>query len=152
MSFWVYKCNAKEHPNHVCSGDWDAVFSRSGSRRWGTTEDIPAFRNLNKGDLVIAYQTDRNELVGLVEVVKMKKRGQFLDVIVQPVEEVRVKLRPLKGIDARVAALSIFKQGNEGTVYPVSTTDAWHLMNVAKAQSLMNRVASPKRRSRSNSA
>lgn len=134
MSFWVYKCNANDHPSHVCRGDWEEVFSQNRPMPWGKTEFIPAFRKLSVGDLVIAYQTDRNEIIGLAEVVKLRRYDEHQELIVRPVERIGVHVRPLKKLDKRIAALSCFKQAKIATIYDISTADAWHLLNVAVAQ------------------
>ena len=39
--------------------------------RWGLLSIIPALSNLQPEDMVFAYQTDRNELVGLVRMVRV---------------------------------------------------------------------------------
>src|SRR5262245_15386026 len=108
MSFWVYKCNAKDHPSHVCVGNWNLFFKNDGAREWGSSEFIPAFLKLRPGDLIIAYQTDRNEIVGLAEVIKFRSRNEYRDLILRPVEKLGVRVRPLKKLDKRIAALSCF--------------------------------------------
>ena len=134
MSFWVYKCNDTDHPDQVVHGDWEHV---SGARKpveWGSTEYSSDLKKLAIGDLLIAYQTERNEVVGLAEVVQFKPFGQYQRLYVQAVERFGVLLRPLKKIDARIRAMDAFKAGPIRTIYPITTSEAWHLIAVIKAQ------------------
>jgi hypothetical protein len=55
--------------------------------------------------MVIAYQTERNELVGLTKVDRFRRRGAHLDLYLEPLEEIGVKVRPLKKADSRIAGI-----------------------------------------------
>lgn len=137
MSFWIFKCNDKGHEHQVQHGDWNDVFSERLPQEWGSAESIKADGELEAGDLLIAYQTDRNEVVGLVEVVKPNQKGKLY---VRPIEEYRVRLLPLKKQDERIGKLGAFAQGKIATIYSITTADAWHLLNVVKAQSVLQQV------------
>ena len=131
MRYWVYKCNAKNMPHQVAWGDWDTVFERRKAVRWGSTETVPALAKLSAGDLILAYQTNRNELVGLVQVMRLKKRGPYLDLFVKPVKEIRVKVRPLKQRDAQVRSIPALQPGPIKTIYDISVGDAQALLRAA---------------------
>ncbi len=134
MAYWIYKCNAKRRPHQRCWGDWDDLFSGKTAVRWGTTEHIPALQQAAAGDTVIAYQTDRRELVGVAKVLRLARRGQFLELILKPVSRVQASMPALKKKDARIAALPAFRPGWIATLYPISVPDAKHLLRTAERQ------------------
>ena len=132
MSWWVYKCNNSQKNSQRAHGDWNVFFDGS-ERRWGNTEQTPPLAKLKPGHKIIAYQTDRNELVGLAEVVGLKKRGSYQELYLRPLKTIRSKIRPLKEKDPRIAAMPAFQQGPVMTVYPISDGDAHHLLVAAGA-------------------
>lgn len=144
MSFWVYKCNDTDHPDQVVHGDWEHVFGARKTVEWGSTEYSPNLEKLSPGDLLIAYQTERNEVVGLAEVVRFKPVGQHKQLYVQALKRFGVPLRPLKKIDARIRDLDAFKAGPIRTIYPITTSDAWHLLEVVKAQRQLDSLCAAK--------
>ncbi|MEX2306360.1 MAG: hypothetical protein WD738_02135, partial [Pirellulales bacterium] len=75
MAFWIYKCNSRNHPDQVAWGDWDDFFSGRTNGEWGSTEWVPKLAKAKRGDVVLAYQTNRKELVGIAEVVGLRRRG-----------------------------------------------------------------------------
>lgn len=136
MSYWIYKCNSKNasHQNHF--GDWTAFFNKTrdgGVLRWGTSEIVPRLADLETGDTVIAHQTDRNELVGVARVIEMKRCGEYLDVMLAPVEEIGVKVRPLKKSDERIGELDALRPGPIKTIYDISPRDAKYFLAKARA-------------------
>ncbi len=71
MTCYVYKCNCRNDPHQNHYGDRRTLFDRTtdGRRcRWGTPDVVPALSQLIEGDNILAYQTDRNSLIGLVVV------------------------------------------------------------------------------------
>lgn len=138
MSFWVYKCNDTDHPDQVVHGDWEYVFGAQKPVQWGSTEYTSDLEKLSAGDLLIAYQTERNEVVGLAEVIRFKQVGQHKQLYVQSLERFGVALRPLKKIDARIREMDAFKAGPIRTIYRITTSDAWHLLAVVKAQAQLH--------------
>jgi hypothetical protein len=80
------------------------------------------------GDHIIAYQTDRNELVGLALVKQFRKRGKHRDVVLQPIRDIRAKVRPLKSQDAKISAIPALQPGPIKTIYDISTADAERLL------------------------
>ena len=69
MAWWVYKCSSGANPYNA-GGDWREFFdvrtAGGQAARWGLLSVVPALQQLHADDMVFAYQTDRNELVGLV--------------------------------------------------------------------------------------
>jgi hypothetical protein len=130
--WWIYKCNSRPglYPSW---GDWNDVFANEGTRRWGSTEWTPRiYDQAKKGDMLIALQSDRNELVGTAKVVGWNKRGEFYDLLIQPMETIRVKVRPLKQ-DPRIDDIPALKSGVIQALYEISTNDAMRLLKTARA-------------------
>jgi hypothetical protein len=134
MAWWIYKCNSQGHSYQNAYGDWRDFFDvrAIGGRkaRWGLPSVTPDLTNLQKGDMVLAYQTDRNELVGLVRCVKAVAGGVYF----VPVEEIGVKVRPLKKADQAIAAIPALKPGPIQTLYSISKEDARRLLDAARAK------------------
>jgi hypothetical protein len=134
MNFWIYKCNSRDHPNQVVHGDWDGFFTDTVAQEWGSTEWVPALAQAKRGDVVLAYQTNRNELVGVAKVTALRSRGRYLDLILTPVEELRVKVRPLKKSSPAIERIQALQPGPIHTLYSISPTEAKALLRAAKAQ------------------
>lgn len=134
-SYWIYKCNSRGGEHQRAMGDWDDVFSHSGVTHWGSTEWVPQLKEASPGDLILAYQTNRNELVGLARVEKQKKRGRHLDLYLQPVEELRVRVRPLKKASERIGRIPALQPGPIRTLYDISKIDASWLLHAARGAS-----------------
>jgi len=111
MPWWIYKCNSKNGPHQVSSGDWDSFFEHSSVHRWGSTEWIPSLAKLVPGDMIIAYQTNRNELVGVCRVAGFKNDRPYKILQLEPLERIGVKVRPLKALEPRIATMSALKPG-----------------------------------------
>ncbi len=126
MSWWIYKCNSKRKPRHVVRGDWNDYFDDP-AIEWGSTRRIPQLKDLSQGDMVIAYQTDRKELVGVVKVRKAPVPHLFL----KPVEEIRAKVRPLKA-NPKVAAIGALMSKARKTLYPMRAAEAQTLLRAAR--------------------
>lgn len=130
MAYWMYKCNAKRSVSPVYRGNWNVFFESSGAREWGNAKRLPALRQLSAGDIVIAYQTDRNELVGVAEVVE--NHGRSNNVMMKQKEEIRAKVRPLKRANEKIAKTPALKQGYIRTLYTISPADAKRLLKAAR--------------------
>jgi hypothetical protein len=131
MKWWIYKCNSRQHPDQVVYGDWRDFFDKGRIAEWGSTEWVPALELLTRGDMVIAYQTDRNELVGLTSVHSLRRRSGYFDLFLEPLEEIGVKVRPLKKLDPIIAAIPALQSGPIKTVYDISPSDAQALLRAA---------------------
>lgn len=135
MNYWVYKCNAKSPDYASTWGDWrQHVFDRPGSVRWGTTS-LRGVEQIEKGDTLIAYQTDRNELVGLVDVMELQplKDGRRR-LIVKRGELIGAKVRPLKVRYPHLATIPAFQGGVIRTAYEISHTHARQLLAAARTE------------------
>lgn len=130
MKWWIYKCNSRQHEHQRVSGDWRDLWAKPKGRRWGTSEDLPALKTLSRGDLIIAYQTDRNELVGLARVTRSCAVDTHL--YLQPIEAIGAKVKPLKLADPAVARIPALQPGLMRTLYPISSSDAKRLLSAAR--------------------
>lgn len=132
MTYWVYKCNAKQQNYAKYTGDWrNHFFNQESAREWGSTEVVEELGRLRPGDRIIAHQTDKNELVGLAEVVRLRKNGAYKDVILRPLERIGVKVLPLKKRDCTIAAIPALQGGRIATLYEISNDLAEHYLRVA---------------------
>jgi len=129
--FWIYKCNSRQHPYQVAYGNWNDFFLGGQEDDWGSTEWVPDLSNAQRGDTILAYQTDRNELVGLAKVTALHPRGKFLDLILRPIKKIGVKVRPLKKLDRKIAAIPALQPGPIQTLYEITATDAKRLLRAA---------------------
>jgi hypothetical protein len=121
---WIYKCNARNEPHQSTYGDWKDFFRDGETSDWGSTESVPALRRASVGDRIIAYQTDRNELVGMAQVVGWRRRGKYEDIILKPLVRLGVKVRPLKKRYPRVARIPALRPGPIRTLYEIPPADA----------------------------
>ena len=130
---WVYKCNATD-PNNEGQGDWDYFFKKMRGRgRWGGTDCIfnPSSRQIlleemKKGDLVLAWQTDRRVAIGLCVVDLLQIMGG----------EANIHLKKLMVFPGSVAILGhkkssralaegkAFVQGKLGTLFETTPEEA----------------------------
>jgi hypothetical protein len=79
--------------------------------------------------MVLAYQTDRNELVGLVRMVQVV--GD--EVHFEAVEEIGVRVRPLKEGHPALAVIPAFAPGPRQTINAISESDAQQVLDAARA-------------------
>lgn len=133
MAWWVYKCNSLKRPYQRLWGDWDDFLKEApGDGRgldWGSAKVIPDLGKLKPGDYLLGYQTDRNELVVIATVTQAA--GRDSKVYLRPVREVRLKIRPLKKLDSRIAKIPAFRAGPVRTLYPITEKDVALLLRAA---------------------
>lgn len=127
--WWIYKCNSRQLHYQNSWGDWYDFFFDDPNQQWGSTDGVPALAELNKGDMIIAYQTDRNELVGIAQVRQSCEYDSYL--YLDPIEVIRVKVRPLKEANPRIAAIPALQPGPIKTIYDISKADAKRLLIAA---------------------
>jgi hypothetical protein len=141
MVWWIYKCNNKNHAYQSAYGDWEEFFGRESVSRWGSTEYSRKLANellkLTPGDRIIAYQTDRNELVGICEFVRFKNDGSYKIVLLRPLQRIGVKVRPLKEGFREVAAIPALQGGPIKTLYLISPSEARLLLRAARASAFL---------------
>jgi hypothetical protein len=129
MTCWVYKCNSQNRENQRAFGDWREFFEENEpDQHWGNSEWVPDLAQLEQGALVIAYQTDRNEIVGLAKVRQSTRRDGCLHL--RPVSKIGVKVHPLK-VDPAIDAIKAFKPGPVRTIYTISDEEAILLLEAA---------------------
>jgi Protein NO VEIN, C-terminal len=131
VKYWMYKCSTSARTGQN-SGDWERVFAGD-ARLWGEPSKIPTLDDLRSGHLLLAYQSNRNELVGVARVLGFERYRGSRHVKVVPVERIGVKVRPLKKQYSRIGALGALRQGPVQTLYEVATSDAEFLLRVARA-------------------
>lgn len=134
MAWWVYKCNAQQRDYQRAVGDWSDFFAAGCARDWGSTGWVPELAKAKVGDTMIAYQTDRNELVGIARVKRWRRHGQARQLILEPVRIIGVKVRPLKDHAPRVRRIRALQSGPIRTLYPISRTEAVTLLNAAAGE------------------
>jgi hypothetical protein len=130
-AFWIYKCNGKDRDYQRAFGDWAEVFESTKAQWWGTTKIVPELARAAVGDTILAYQTDRNELVGIARVVAWKRQGQYNRLVLKPTRTIGVRVRALKEANARVARIPALQPGPIRTLYPISPRDARTLLKAA---------------------
>lgn len=150
MTFWVYKCNSELKPYMRTYGDWAEFFAGRSARSWGTTKEVPQLEAAKVGDTILAYQTDRNELVGIARVVNWKPEGQWKRLILRPVATIGVRVRRLKRLNPRVARIPALQPGPIRTLYRIDPVDAKALLDAAGARLKLD-AADPARPSQSAS-
>jgi len=123
-AFWIYKCNSKRREHQRTWGDWTEVFASASAQRWGTTRIVPELAKAKIGDVVLAYQTDRNELVGIARVAKWLPDGKHKSLVVKPLRSIGVRVRPLKESNLKVARIPALQPGPIHTLYEISHQDA----------------------------
>lgn len=131
---WIYKCNARKREYQRAWGDWSDFFASGQRRRWGSTRWIPKLERASRGDTIIAYQTDRNELVGTARVVCWQARRDGKDLILQPLKPIGVRVRPLKDRHPNVARIPALQPGPIRTLYPISLNDGRRLLRAAGSE------------------
>ena len=131
MAAWVYKCNnKKEWHGRTYIGDWQEFFDdhEKGIGTWGSVSVIPQLRELLPDDTIFAYQTERNELVGLLRMVRLSGDRVKLKVV----ERLGVKVLRLRNANKRIAAIEAFKQGPKQTLRELSASEAKLLLKESR--------------------
>jgi hypothetical protein len=82
--------------------------------------------------MFIAYQTDRNELVGIAMVTQSCDEDTYVHL--KPLERIAVKVRPLKLADQKIATIPALQPGPIQTLYDISHEDAEHLVAAARTR------------------
>ena len=134
MAWYVYKCNSKNKTHQKHCGDWADLFRETSGGKivsWGTSKVVPELAKLREDDRILAYQTDRNELIGVVQVTRWSKKSGLDYVFMKPLETIGVKVRPLK-TDAKVAGIHAFKTREVKTLYDITANDAKYLLKIAR--------------------
>jgi hypothetical protein len=137
MRWWVYKCNAKNESYQKAYGDWEDFFG-SPDQSWGSAGIVPSLKQLRRGDGVVAYQTNRNELVGIARV---RKGCQDADELyLKVLGRIGAKVRHLKSRSPRVRQVPAFRVGPIQTIYAISEEDVRVLLVQAGAYEVLERL------------
>lgn len=151
---WVYKCNA-ESP---ARGDWQDFFNGPQPGHWGGTDCMASPRSLDivwnrmqRGDLVLCWQSERRSAVGLCRVEALKDRRDragdlqrlmFLELVGKPFDP-PVPILQMRKSDGALAAIRCFQQGLVQTLYE---TDDGEAITLLRACGLSNSKLSKLRR------
>jgi hypothetical protein len=130
-------------PHQRSYGDWEWFFENPGDGRWGGTWGIgnPASRRIllkeiQAGDLILAYQTDRRAAIGICEVLDLAEDQEGeTEIFLKPIERLArpVDILSLKRSDPSVAEIRAFRQGQVQTLYETSQEEARTLLEVCGA-------------------
>jgi hypothetical protein len=141
MNWFVYKCDIQNRKYQNAYGDWRDFFDErkehfdERKEQWGHTDWVRRHQldQLEQGDLIIAYQTNRNEIVGLAEVWQSTKTDGYL--YLRPRIRIGVKVRPLKA-DPAIDAIKAFQPGVVQTIYSITGEEARQLLRAAGVTSI----------------
>ncbi len=95
----------------------------------GAAKWTPEISRAKRGDLIIASQTDRNELVGVLRVTRDTTRDPYLHLAL--LNRLHAKIGLLRKSNARIATIPAFKPGVIRTLYEISEEDAHRLLRAA---------------------
>lgn len=127
---WIYKCNIESLQN----GDWKVFFEREreGDGEWGGTWCIESKTSLKflreeiqVRDLMLAWQSDRREAVGLCRVADLPDDGGEISIVLKTVMQFAnpVKLLPYKKIHDAIKHGKGFQPGG-GTLFATTSPEA----------------------------
>jgi hypothetical protein len=133
---WIYRNNARFQGETVSSGQWREFvrqYGRRGPTEWGSTKWIRSRSSrkiireeLDPGDLFLCWQTDERAAIGLARLTKLEQRGEWTDLILEPVLEfpAPVRLRELAEQDASLRQVGFIAKHSQGTLARASADDA----------------------------
>ena len=98
-------------------------------KEWGSLKKRPELKAAKKGHIIIACQSNLNELVGLARVTGLRNGHELM---LKPVELIRAKIRPLKKSDAQINKILALKPGPIRTLYEITYKDAKRLIAAAR--------------------
>ncbi|MDX1963969.1 MAG: protein kinase [Pirellulales bacterium] len=139
---WVYKCNAKSE----AAGDWKKhVFNKNSKViSWGHVHDdikegsiqSHASRKLvleqmQVGDLVLAWQSDRKQAIGLCRVYDLNVKGKVTRIVLEKVFKFAhpVNLLEYKNSEPVLMNCSAFKQG-AGSIFETTPDEAKKILEI----------------------
>ena len=141
---YVYKCRNDPDTEFSAYGDWLRVFEAAGPVAWGGVwatqhpTSIEIFESeIQPGDLILAWQTDKHAAVGVAEVVGFEMRGQDRQVLLEAREEFPrpVQLHKLKkSTNPELNSVSALKQGKVATIYRTDHSEARALLNACSSR------------------
>jgi hypothetical protein len=148
---WVYKCNVERRAMQIAAGDWDDFFGEPQPSAWGGSDTMRNKSSLsilrNKaavGDLVLAWQTNRKEAVGLCRIHELQdwtdengvqQRTMVLNLIGEPFSPA-VRLLDIRKSNAALARVRAFRPGYPATLYETSAQEARTLLKVCRVSAV----------------
>lgn len=146
-SLFVYKCRNDPGTTNAAYGDWQSTLNRKAPFVWGgawATRSAYSRRlfqdELAVGDLILAWQVDKQGAVGVCEFTGFKstQRGQEVKLKWVEVFPSPVPLNVLKKTDRRLQAVKAFRQGFTATLYDTTKQEA-HALLAACGSALASR-------------
>lgn len=142
-SLFVYKCRNDPGTTNAAYGDWESTVKRKAPFVWGgawATRSAYSRRlfedEIGVGDLILAWQVDKQGAVGVCEVTDFKstQRGQevklqWIEVFPSP-----VPINVLKRSDAELRKVKAFRQGFTATLYDTTKKEAHTLLKACGSQ------------------
>ncbi len=136
---FVYKCRNDPETRFSAYGDWESmVFEPNQTTPWGgswATNRASSKRlfeeEIKKGDLILAWQTNKKSAIGVCEVTGLKKTSRGQELVIRPIERFPspVRLHELKKTTfPELQNIAALKQGNVATLYETSREEAWQLL------------------------
>lgn len=141
MSVWVYKCHYDSPAFASSYGDWLDFFSDPKDGSWGGewSTKSPVSENIvknlmKKGDTIVAYQTDRKEIVGQCKVQAMKDTKDGKAIYLTPIEQYYppIKIHDLKRKNRQLLKIKAFKQGPLQALHPIAMQELRFILNAYK--------------------
>jgi hypothetical protein len=107
MRYWYCKNNAAEGGPAGYRGDWLCMFfTQPGPEHWGGTDAFVSaevknylMKDIHKGDVVVAYQTDLQAVVGFAVVAKVVHHSESTSAVFDPIEKADLHLQPIHVLD-----------------------------------------------------
>ena len=142
---WVYKCNSKPANNgRAAYGDWEDLFDLPSSQQpvewggsWATNREYQkrVFKEeVEIGDLILAYQTDRQAGIGLTKVVNITVDGDENCLWLTAIDRFRkpAKYHQMKRTThPHLKEVAAFKSGPVETIAGTSRQEAYWLLEAS---------------------
>lgn len=128
-NLWVYKCNRNSQDFATAKGDWDEVFQKTGPTKWGgswCTSNPVSKHILNEemaaGDLILAYQTDDRQIVGVCRVHRIEGERNERNLWLKPIHRFvpTVSVHELKATNSALRRVAAFSRAFPQMIYAVS--------------------------------
>ena len=147
-TLWVYKCNRSAESQ----GDWDEFFDCIVCGIWGGTwattnsSSLKIIREeMQVGDLVLAWQSDKRLAIGLCRVKDLTEDGEKTHIVLDTIERFTIPVNLLKFKKGNRALMSgkAFRQGQMGTIFETTPDEAKEILRICGVKTL---VIQPRKR------
>lgn len=142
-ALWVYKCNAVNHRESIAFGSWEHFFAQPQPTEWGGSMTMASkqslrilWKEMQPGDLVLCWQTDKRQAVGLGRVHSLPesveddgtpRREMWLELLGEPFSP-PLPLLDMRKEDPELAAVRCFRAGYPSTLYGTTEAEAKTLL------------------------